>query len=167
MLEWIAGAAAALAAAWGGFRLFACWQGDADIRLVPGELSLQSGQRLLDGLRLRFVLPIRNYGRQKGFLLEILCRSEYLGDAAPDLELSARFALAGGRQDGYWEAVIVDPGQSRDLLVTLTLRGRRAGLEQLRSRPCLPLVFHHKFVGRSHMEWRLTEVRLPWPQHWQ
>lgn len=151
----LAGAGAAALGAF--FRI----QGDADVVLEPDRLELLERKRLADRLYLRCSLPLWNRGRQKGMVLEVLGRPEYLGPCMAELMVAVRASWPERNPHGYWEAVLVDPGQRLRLVLEVEVRGTPGALRRLLERPSLPLVVRYAVIGRTPMRWLVDEVAVP------
>lgn len=135
-------------------------QGDCEVVLRTEQMTGVTIEPVFGGYRLAFRMPVANIGRQKGMLMELLCRPEFLGPPMKEVYIAPRLHRPGIREDGYWEAYLMSRGEVLDVEVVLSLYGRPDAVEQLLALPSLPLVFHYKTVGRTGMKWHLRETKV-------
>ncbi len=142
---------------WGYFSL----QGDCDIVVHRHELAELTVSATDSRVRLRFMVPVSNQGRQKGMLVEFMCRPEFPGKFFRELEVATKVYSPIRRADGYWEAVLMEKGQTLPAVFEVSLSGPRQALRQLHDLPHLDFVVHYQVIGRAGMRWHTAELRVP------
>lgn len=155
--------AAAVLTAGGALALYGYFalQGDCDIVVRHDDLAELVVDFTENRLSLRFVAPVHNKGRQKGMVVEFLCRPEFPGKFFRDLSVATKVHSPARRIDGYWEAILMEKGQTVPVVFEISFSGPRQALKQLRSLPHLDFVVHYQVIGRVGMKWRTDTIRVP------
>lgn len=141
------------------------WQGDCEIHLADREARAVWFGEGGGSLRARFRAEFVNRGRQNGMILDVWVRTEHLGRLMEKVIICPRLASLAGRDrpDGYWEALIVEKGKRCPFEMDLLFYGPSSALAELRRRKEIPLVFHHKTVGRNGLRVQLSELSVLLP----
>lgn len=135
-------------------------QGDCDLQLLAEQQTPPVVEYRYGGVQVCSRVPFLNRGRQKGMVIELLCRPEYWGPAGRDLFVATRVNWVGLRNDGYWPAAFIEPGQTIEIEVVLGIFGPRPAILSVLGLPRLPLLFYYKVMGRSGIQWRVAELSM-------
>lgn len=144
-----------------GIRCFWAIQGDCNL-VVEGAHPDSIGTFMQgDRLRIHIPLQVTNEGRQKGMLVEVLPRAEYIDELQAHLVVAWTVNATDGRQDGYWNATHIAPNQQVKLDLVCDVFGSPAYLRRLLRRSDFPIVVHCKNIGRTGIYWSVFELDVP------
>lgn len=166
MEEILAGISGVVLTAAAALGVFLRRQGDARLILHTDRAAGFRVDKVEEGegesrVEISWRMPLINYGRQNGMVLEVLGQVEYPGEIYSRLEVLPRFRLQGLRRDWYWEAVIIKKG-ARHVVegsVVIRFQGSLAELKEQLGR--LKMVVYYKVIGRGKMTWRTGDLRIP------
>lgn len=143
------------------FRLFAWHQGDALFviearRRQPFALkSLTAGTAVFET-----EVPFKNIGKQLGTIMDFYPRTLLPYEQYDKVIVHSQLAnKAAERNDGYWESVIINPGESGRIRVTIELVSKEGTIrEDLKTFPDMPIDLVYQVVSRS--EWYIHKARI-------
>ncbi len=110
-----------------GYKLLCIVEGDADLILDKDtEREFTKASRDGDSVTIRRRLTFRNRGKQAAVVSDCIARTQLPYEQYDGIEARGRVERVGEpREDDYFEAVIVDPKESIDVNVFITLKARK------------------------------------------
>lgn len=144
-----------------GYWFIAWKQGNCDFRLLKGKKS-QFHVDFIDMKRvvLSCTVPVKNVGRQNGTIMDAFVRA-YLPEEQYDKAKveTILYDTNRPRKDNYWEAMIVEPGQTVTFHMEVTLISKTGNiLKDLEDFPDMAMDVIYQIVGRS--DWIYEKGRI-------
>ena len=143
------------------FRLFAWHQGDARFviearRRDPFTLKMMSQDKAV----FETEVPFNNAGKQLGTIMDFFPRTLLPQEQYDKVVVRSQLAnKAAERDDGYWESVIINPGETGRIRVTIELVSKSGNIrEDLKTFPDMAIDLIYQAVSRS--EWYLHKARI-------
>jgi hypothetical protein len=143
------------------FRFFAWRQGDARFviearRRQPFELK----NITQDTAVFETEVPIKNAGKQLGTIMDFYPRTLLPREQYDKVIVHSQLAnKAAERDDNYWESVILNPGDTGMIRVTIALVSKTHTIrEDLKTFPDMPIDLVYQVVARS--DWYIHKARI-------
>ncbi len=144
------------------FRIFCLVQGDEKViffakKRTPFVLDTDPD---LATITLVTEIPFRNIGKQNGTIMDCFPRVLLPQEQCDSVEVQAWLTdTAEPRHDGYWKAVIIEPGQRGSVTLYVTLRSRTGDIRSdAKDFPNVNIDIVYQMVGRS--DWHIAKKRI-------
>ena len=126
-------------------------KGDCSLRMLKGKMTpLKVEDMDRESVVLSFTIPIVNTGRQIGTIMDAFVRT-YLPFEQYDK----------ARDDGYWQAFIMEIRKPKVFLIKLAIKGKSGNiLRDLENFPDMPMDIIYQVVARSDYYYAKTRVTL-------
>ncbi len=158
----IVGIALFLAVGYIGFRIFCRIQGDERVVFFTKKRSqfMMDTDSDLSTVTLVTEIPFRNVGKQNGTIMDCFPRVLLPQEQCDTVEVSAWLTdTTEPRHDGYWKAVIIEPGKRGSVTLYVTLRSKSGDIRHdAQEFPNVNIDIVYQMVGRS--DWHITKNRL-------
>lgn len=146
-----------------GYKILCIVEGDADLILDVDNKDkvFTKAEREGDTVILRRRLTFQNRGKQAAVISDCIARTQLPYEQYDGIEARGRVERVGEpREDDYFEAVIVEPKESMDIDVFITLKARKGqSLELALSRMVdMPVDIIYTTFGRTPGETRKNRI---------
>jgi hypothetical protein len=141
--------------------LFILRQGDAEfIFLTDSRTEFKLQELTQDKVVLVSQIPFVNRGAQDGTLVDVFPRHLLPVEYFDPVSVTAKITIASQpRQDGYWEAVIIEAGKGDAIILTVVLTAKNGDImSSLREMVDMPIDIVYQIVARC--AWYLDKTRL-------
>lgn len=138
-------------------------KGDCKLRVLKGKMSPVKVESMdMGNVTLSFTIPIVNTGKQIGTIMDAFVRT-YLPFEQYDKAYVQSILTAADepRDDGYWQAFIMEIRKPKTFLVRIMLKGKSGNiLRDLEDFPDMPMDIIYQVVARSDYYYDKTRVIL-------
>lgn len=143
------------------FRIFCHFQGDENlVFLVNRRTPFKIEDISFNQLTLVTEIPFRNQGKQNGTIMDAFPRHLLPQEQFDAVHVESWLTNAHEeRHDGYWKALIVEPGKGGKILLRVILTGKSGNIRtDGKEFPNMNIDVVYQMVGRS--DWHIAKARL-------
>lgn len=145
--------------------------GDCELEWQDNELTINedNGDNVKDTCnqeyKIKFFLPVKSIGKQQCILVDMTGRIHPEGERYNHLNSRVYvYPSQNRRNDGYWEAVLIKPGDTLTVIGEITLSGDSAFhisvKEALKKLGYLKIDLYYKYYCRNLIEYSRKTIRL-------
>ena len=138
-------------------------KGDCSLRMLKGKMTpLKVEDMDRESVVLSFTIPIVNTGRQIGTIMDAFVRTYLPFEQYDKASVTATLTAADTpRDDGYWQAFIMEIRKPKVFLIKLAIKGKSGNiLRDLEDFPDMPMDIIYQVVARSDYYYAKTRVTL-------
>lgn len=138
-------------------------KGDCSLRILKGKMTPLKVEDIdRESVVLSFTIPIVNTGRQIGTIMDAFVRTYLPFEQYDKARVTAILTAADApRDDGYWQAFIMEIRKPKVFLIKLEIKGKSENiLRDLEDFPDMPMDIIYQVVARSDYYYAKTRVTL-------